>query len=73
MRFPVLVGLIALGALPLSAHPRVFVRGGFWWPRPILFVRPAPVCLEPAPVLVYRHERMCHAERYYRHGWRRHW
>lgn len=73
MRSLILTGLVALATLPLAAHPRVFVRGGFWLPRPVIVVRPAPVYLEPAPVVVYRHERACEDDHYYRHGRRRHW
>ncbi len=74
-----LVAVATLCALPLAAHPHMIVRGGFWIPRPFLIVRPAPVCLEPAPVVVFRNERACEferygeVERYYRHGRRRHW
>ena len=71
MRFRILAGLLALGAMPLSAHPRVFVRGGFSWPRPLLVVRPTPVCLEPEPWMIHRRER--EFERYYRHGRRHYW
>ena len=79
MRSLILTGLIALGALPLSAHPRVMVRGGFRLPRPMVVVRPAPIFLEPAPVVIYRPERACGAEHYYesdrghRHAWLHRW
>ncbi len=70
MRSLLLAGFAALLAAPLSAHgcgPRVVVRGGFWAPRPLVVLRPAPICLEPAPVVIYHHGYG------HRHGWRRRW
>lgn len=51
MRSLILTGIAALACLPASAHPRVFVRAGFWLPRPVVVVRVAPYCAEPAPVV----------------------
>ncbi len=72
MRSLIIPGLVALMAAPLSAHPfhgscgpRVFVRYGYATPRPLVVVRPARFCPEPAPVVFFRP--------WHRHGWHRRW
>lgn len=62
MRPLLLLAFAALAAPSLSAHgcgPRIVVRGRFWAPGPIVVLRPAPVCLRPAPVVfkLYGHGR----------------
>ncbi|MFN8011190.1 MAG: hypothetical protein U0P81_07280 [Holophagaceae bacterium] len=71
MRFqPFALATLLVAALPLSAHPRVFLHAGFPSPRPRVVVRPAlPVFAPPVVVVGHRpHLGWCR-----RHHRRHHW
>lgn len=62
----VLTSLLA-AALPLSAHPRVFLRAGLPAPRPVVVVRPSLRVVAPPVVVVGHRPRVGWCRRHHRH------